>query len=463
MLAALAGICYAMAVGDDGCRWENDILCGGTARSPGALQPNNGDAPGNGAHAQQQQERLTPYELEKKNEEDNEIQPTIFRGGAKHTMDDGHGHGSEKSADEHTLDDGHKHTKNLKSKYTGCRWENDVHCGGTAAFPGGGTGTKPPTKEEIAAAKKAKQEAPTPYELEMQNEKDNEVQPTIFTGGAKHKGHGSSEKSTVQSTDESSLDDGRNHTKKLKSKYTGCRWENDVHCGGTAAFPGGGTATAPPTKAEIAAAKKAQQEKPTPYELEMENEKDNEVKPTIFDIGGSPPEHSIDDGHHHKKHAKAIKHTLDDGHEHTAKSKEAAAAAKERKAEKKRAAEKESTAEEERAASTERSHLKRKYTGCRWANDKHCGGTESAPPGANGPEKAPADTEDRPDEPSPYELEMGDGKDAGNSPQIFDDSASPSVQIFGEDDGAEPSVATSLHSLADGHDHAAPGDRGIGQ
>ena len=156
MLAALAGICYAMAVGDDGCRWENDILCGGTARSPGALQPNNGDAPGNGAHAQQQQERLTPYELEKKNEEDNEIQPTIFRGGAKHTMNDGHGHGSEKSADEHTLDDGHKHTKNLKSKYTGCRWENDVHCGGTAAFPGGGTGTKPPTKEEIAAAKKAK-------------------------------------------------------------------------------------------------------------------------------------------------------------------------------------------------------------------------------------------------------------------------------------------------------------------
>ena len=366
MLAALAGICYAMAVGDDGCRWENDILCGGTARSPGALQPNNGDAPGNGAHAQQQQEGLTPYELEKKNEEDNEIQPTIFRGGAKHTMDDGHGHGSEKSADEHTLDDGHKHTKNLKSKYTGCRWENDVHCGGTAAFPGGGTGTKPPTKEEIAAAKKAKEEAPTPYELEMQNEKDNEV------------------------------------------------------------------------------------------------------KPTIFDIGGSPPEHSIDDGHHHKKHAKAIKHTLDDGHEHTAKSKEAAAAAKERKAEKKRAAEKESTAEEERAASTERSHLKRKYTGCRWANDKHCGGTESAPPGANGPEKAPADTEDRPDEPSPYELEMGDGKDAGNSPQIFDDSASPSVQIFGEDDGAEPSVASSkptasLHSLADGHDHAAPGDRGIGQ
>jgi len=358
MLAALAGICYAMAVGNDGCRWENDILCGGTQSSP--LQPNKGDAPGNGAHSQQQQEKLTPYQLEKKNTEDNEVQPTIFSGGAKHTRDDGHGHGS-------------------------------------------------------------------------------------------------SEKSTVQSTDEPSVDDSRNHTKKLKSKYTGCRWENDVHCGGTAAFPGGGTATAPPTKAEIAAAKKAQQEKPTPYELEMDNEKDNEVKPTIFDIGGSPPAHSIDDGHGHKKHAKAIKHTLDDGHEHTAKSKEAAAAAKERTAEKKR------TAEEERAASTERSHLKRKYTGCRWANDKHCGGTESAPPGANGPEKAPADTEDRPDEPSPYELEMGTGKDAGNAPQIFDDSASPSVQIFGEDDGAEPSVATSLHSLADGHDHAAPGDRGIGQ
>jgi hypothetical protein len=183
-----------MAVGNDGCRWENDILCGGTQRSP--LQPNKGDAPGNGAHSQQQQEKLTPYELEKKNAEDNEVQPTIFSGGTEHTTGD--------------------------------------------------------------------------------------------------------EKSTVQ-VDEPSLDDSRNHTKKLKSKYTGCRWENDVHCGGTAAFPGGGTATAPPTKAEIAAAKKAQQEKPTPYELEMENEKDNEVKPTIFDIGGSPPEHSIDDGHHHKK------------------------------------------------------------------------------------------------------------------------------------------------------------------
>ena len=369
MLAALAGICYAMAVGDDGCRWENDILCGGTARSPGALQPNNGDAPGNGAHAQQQQERLTPYELEKKNEEDNEIQPTIFRGGAKHTMDDGHGHGSEKSADEHTLDDGHKHTKNLKSKYTGCRWENDVHCGGTAAFPGGGTGTKPPTKEEIAAAKKAKQEAPTPYELEMQNEKDNEV------------------------------------------------------------------------------------------------------KPTIFDVGGSPPEHSLDDGHGHKAHPKKFKHSLDDGHEHTAKSAEAAEAAKER------------TAEKERAAAKDRkSHLKRKYTGCRWANDVHCGGTEANPP-ARGTVGAP-ESEDHPDDPTPFDLEMDNGKDAGNSPQIFDDSASPSVQIFGEqEDDASPSEASSKpehslddghdhgvhsdaskkesHNLNDGHDHAAPGDRAL--
>ena len=63
---------------------------------------------------------------------------------------------------------------------------------------------------------------------------------------------------------------------------------------------------------------------------------------------------------------------------------------------------------------------------------------------------------------------MENGKDAANAPQIFDDSASPSVQIFGEDDVAEPSVASSkstsrLHSLGDGHDHAAPGDRGIGQ
>ena len=55
---------------------------------------------------------------------------------------------------------------------------------------------------------------------------------------------------------EQSLDDSRNHTKKLKSKYTGCRWENDVHCGGTAAFPGASGGDAPPTKAEAAAAKK---------------------------------------------------------------------------------------------------------------------------------------------------------------------------------------------------------------
>ena len=339
MLAALAGICYAMAVANDGCRWENDVLCGGTRSSP--LQPNDKDAHGNGAHDQQQQEKLTPYELEKK------------------------------------------------------------------------------------------------------NDKENEVQPTIFTGG----------------DEEQSVDDSRKQTKKLKSKYTGCRWENDVHCGGTAAFPGDSSSpTAPPTKAEIAAEKKKQLEKPTPFELEMENEKDNEVKPTIFDVGGSPPEHSLDDGHDHNppKHSKASKHSLDDGHEHTAKSAEAAAAAKER------------TEEKDRAAAKERSHLKRKYTGCRWANDVHCGGTESARPGANGREKAPADTEDRPDEPSPYDLEMENGKDAANAPQIFDDSASPSVQIFGEDDVAEPSVASSkstsrLHSLGDGHDHAAPGDRGIGQ
>ena len=225
---------------------------------------------------------------------------------------------------------------------------------------------------------------------------------------------------------EQSLGDSRNHTKKLKSKYTGCRWENDVHCGGTAAFPGASGGDAPPTKAEAAAAKKQEEEKPTPYEREMENEKDSEVKPTIFEGGA------------------------DESRNQTKK-------------------------------------LKSKYNGCRWANDRHCGGADAPRPGANGPKKTPADTEDRPDEPSPFELEMENKKEA-------DDSASPSVQVFGEDDGAEPSGASSkptrLHRLNDGHDHTVnhdhahdnphdhphdhidpnhhphalkPGDRGIGQ
>ena len=232
----------------------------------------------------------------------------------------------------------------------------------------------------------------------MENENDGEVRATIFDA------HGT----------EQSLDDRRNQTKKLKGKYTGCRWENDVHCGGTAAFPGARGGDAPPTKAEAAAAKKQEEEKPTPYEREMENEKDSEVKPTIFEGGA------------------------DESRNQTKK-------------------------------------LKSKYNGCRWANDRHCGGTNAPRPGANGPEKTPADTEDRPDEPSPFELEMENTKEAGNAPQIFDDPASPSVQVFGEDDGAEPSGASSkptmLHRLNDGLDHAAhdhphalkPGDRGIGQ
>ena len=280
---------------------------------------------------------------------------------------------------EQSLDDSRNHTKKLKSKYTGCRWENDVHCGGTAAFPGASGGGAPPTKAEAAAAKKQEEEKPTPYEREMENEKDSEVKPTIFEGLG----------------DEQSLDDRRNQTKKLKGKYTGCRWENDVHCGGTAAFPGASGGDAPPTKAEAAAAKKQEEEKPTPYEREMENEKDSEVKPTIFEGGA------------------------DESRNQTKK-------------------------------------LKSKYNGCRWANDRHCGGTDAPRPGTNGPEKTPADTKDRPDELSPFELEMENKKEA-------DDSASPSVQVFGEDDGAEPSGASSkptrLHRLNDGHDHTVNHDR----
>ena len=358
MLAALAGV-FALAVGPDtGCRWENDVLCGGTRNSP--LQPLNGDTPGNGAHSQQQQEKLTPYELEKQNENGNEVQPTIFRGGAKHTLDDGHGHSSHKK--------------------------------------------KKSTHQKLASKTKSPEPSPEP---------------------------------------------SRN-TKKLKSSYTGCRWANDVHCGGTEAVsPGAGAAAAAPTSEKT----QQQQELPTPYELEMQNEKDSAIKPQIFDVGGSPPVHSLDNGHGHKPPSSKKKskvqstdeHNLWDGHNHTAKSAAArklshtkrAAAAAERKhtkhLRKKRA-----------NAAKERKNLKSSYNGCRWANDVHCGGTETAPPGAGVGAPTSENQTQQQEIPTPYELEMENEKDNGVTPQIFD--------------GAQVFAKTSKHNLVDGHDHGDHGD-----
>lgn len=218
MLAALAGSFYAMAVQDDGCRWENDVLCGGTRKSP--LQPAEGGAPPP-AKTQQQQEKTNPYDLEMQNEKDNEVKPQIFDVGAKHSHDDGHDHtppSSKKSTDhstlKHTLDDGHDHAprSHLKSKDNGCRWENDVLCGGTEAAPPKGGAGAPPAKTQ------QQQDQPTPYELEMQNGKDTDIEPQIFgEEGASTTPAASSEASTKHS-----LDDGHEHmppfSKKLNNK-----------------------------------------------------------------------------------------------------------------------------------------------------------------------------------------------------------------------------------------------------